>query len=318
MTSWEQKLKENKCGLYMTVHANGAMVDDNLENDDIRKTIIAGEKNKNHNGPGNLYRYGVIEVVAYWIPCHCTVITAYNKNNNGNSPKDKSWRRRKFMDKEGEKTCPRCGKADLVVGEYPLVILDNVIGDFPGLGCTNCELVCFDEKTSIVIRNVIKDFEMRPINSEEQCLLLLFASSKPIRGATVFMKEVFLLFKEKLNEFNIPALSPHFIPYHYGPYSFDIESAWHTLDDLGLIKIEGQKSSKSESFYLTEEGMERAKEIFNSMPVELQESLYEWRRGLDELGRDGILKLVYQKYPYYRTKSKIIDDVLPNWAHRRA
>ena len=71
----------------MTAHANGAMVDDNLENDDIRKTIIAGEKNKNHNGPGNLYRYGVIEVVAYWIPCHCTVITAYNKNNNGNSPK---------------------------------------------------------------------------------------------------------------------------------------------------------------------------------------------------------------------------------------
>ena len=247
---------------------------------------------------GNIYRYGVIEVVAYWIPCHCTVITAYNKNNKGNDlSKDKSWRRRKYMDRRGEKTCPRCGKADLVFGEYPLVISDDAIGDFPGLGCSNCELICFDEKTSKVIRMIIRDTKTQPLNSEDQCLLLLYASTKPIQGATVFMKEAFLLFKEKLREFNIPSLSPHFIAYYYGPYSFDIEDAWHTLDDLGLIKIEGQKSSKRESFYLTEEGKERAKEIFDSLPIELQNGLYGWRRGLDELGRDGILKLVYQEYP---------------------
>lgn len=319
MTSWELKLKENQCGLYMTLHANSAMVDDNLENEDIRETIIKGKKNKNNKGPGHIYRCGVIEVVAYWIPCHCTVITAYNRSRDGNtSPKDKSSRRRKYMDREGENTCPRCGKADLAFGVYPVVISGNAIGDFAGLGCSNCELTCFDEKTSEIIRKAINKLKTLPLNSEEQCLLLLISSNKPIRGATVFMKEAFLLFKEILPEFNIPALSPHFIPYYYGPYSFDIEDAWRTLEELGLVKIEGQKSSKSESFYLTEEGIKEAKKIFDQMPKELQESLYEWRRGLDELGRDGILKLVYEAYPYYRTKSKIVEEVLPNWAHRRA
>ena len=213
--------------------------------------------------------------------------------------------------------CPRCGKADLAFGEYPLVILDKAIGDFPGLSCPNCKLTCFDEKTSNIIRNKIRDHKMQPLNSEEQCLLLLYASSKPIRGPTVFMKEAFLLFEEKLKEFDIPALSPHYIAYHYGPYSFDIEDAWRTLDELGLIKIEGQKSSRRETFYLTDEGAERAKKIFDSLPPELRNNLYEWRRGLDELGRDGILKVVYLDYPDFRVKSKIVNEVLPNWAHRR-
>jgi len=53
------------------------------------------------------------------------------------------------------------------------------------------------------------------------------------------------------------------------------------------------------------------------LPPELRNNLYEWRRGLDELGRDGILKVVYLDYPDFRVKSKIVNEVLPNWAHRR-
>lgn len=86
---WELKLKEKKCGLYLTSHGNDAMVDDDLEDDVVLETIIDGKKNKNHRGPGYIYKKGVIEAIAYWIPCHCIVITAYNKNKSDKPHKDK-------------------------------------------------------------------------------------------------------------------------------------------------------------------------------------------------------------------------------------
>lgn len=304
--------------LYLTPHANVEMVRDQLGSEDIRDTIINGDKNKNHRGPGYIYKKGVIDVIATWKTCHCTVVTAYNENHSSNSSKDKSWRRKKYMDRRNEKTCPRCGKADLEFGHIPLEISDIVIGDFPGLRCPNCKFTCFDEETSKIIRDVIRCSGILPLTSEEQCLLLLFASNKPIRGATIFMKEAFLLFKEKLNEFKIPAVSPNFISHYYGPYSFDIEEAWQNLEALGLIEVIGKKSSRGETFYLTEEGTKRAKQILESLPHEIHNNLYEWRRGLDELGREGILKVVYQDYPQYLEKSRIKNKILPNWAHRRA
>jgi len=215
-------------------------------------------------------------------------------------------------------TCPRCYKAELEFGDHPFEVSDKVIGEYPGLKCPNCQLVCFDKAASRLIMETLMESEIHPLNSHELCLLLLYATDKPIKGATVFMKEIFLLFKEKLREFDIPAISPHFISYHYGPYSFDIDEAWRILDELGLIQIQGKKSSRKESFYLTEEGRAKAKRIFDSLPADLQSDLYDWRRGLDELGRDGILKTVYQDYDSYTDKSKIKDEVLPKWTHKRA
>ena len=315
----ELKLRDKECELEIRDHAIGEMIDDYINIDDVENTIINGKKTKNHRNSGWKYRLGLFEVIVDWIKCHCIVITAYNwKDGNRTSPEDKPHRRERYMRKDLDLICPRCHKAELELGDHPFEVSDKVIGEYAGLKCPNCQLVCFDKTSYALIMENLKRSKIHPLNSHELCLLLLYATDKPIQGATIFMKEVFLLVKEKLREFDIPAISPHFISYHYGPYSFDIDEAWRTLDELGLIQIQGKKSSKNESFYLTKEGAERAKQVFDSLPEDLQRGLYDWRRGLDELGRDGILKVVYQDYDYYTDKSKIKDKVLPNWTHGKA
>lgn len=319
MKPQELKLRDRECELDLKDHSLAEMANDNLNIEDVENVIINGEKKKNNRNSGWKYRLGVLEVIADWIKCHCIVITAYNwENGNRTAFEDKQHRRDGYMRKKLDWTCPRCSKAELEFGKHPFEVSDVTIGEFSGFRCPNCQLVCFDKASSKLIMENLKRNKINPLNSHELCLLLLYATDKPIQGATVFMKEVFLLFKEKLREFNIPVVSPHFIPYHYGPYSFDIDEAWRTLDELGFIQVQGKKSSTRESFYLTKEGAERAKKVFDSLPVDLRKGLYDWRRGLDELGRDGILKTVYQEYEDYIDKSKIKDEVLPNWTHKRA
>ncbi len=64
--------------------------------------------------------------------------------------------------------------------------------------------------------------------------------------------------------------------------------------------------------------MAQAKRIYDSLPDNLKKELPEWRRGLDELGNDGILKDVYMKYKEFTDKSKIKKQVLPTGMHKRA
>jgi hypothetical protein len=314
----ELKLKDNKCALYIEGYQLFRLDCNHLGSDDVRQVIIEGERRDNERGPGYIYKLGVIEVVARWKPCHCHATTIYNKAKDNNQNKSKNQRKRKYMEREREKTCPRCDKADLEFGAQALEISGKVIGEFQGLGCPNCRYICFDEKTSKKICDLIKESNICPIDPADLVLLLLYSYDGPICGAISFMKEAFLLVQEKIKEYKIPVLAPKFISYHYGPYSFDIVESWYNLEQLGLMKIEGTRSSPKEIFSLTEEGKEAAKRIFASLPEDLQKDLPAWRKGLDQLGNRGILKDVYRRYPEYTNKSKIKDEVLPNEIHGRA
>jgi hypothetical protein len=229
----ELKLKDKECELETRDHAIDEMMDDYLDIDEVENIIINGKKIKNPRNSGWKYRLGVFEVIADWIKCHCIVITAYNWKDKNNTSEEKPHRRESYMRKEQGLTCPRCSKAELEFGTHPFEISDKTIGEYPGLKCPNCHLTCFDKASSKQIMESLRRSKIHPLNSHELCLLLLYATDKPIQGATVFMKEAFLLFKEKLKEFDVPAISPHFISYHYGPYSFDIDEAWQTLNELG-------------------------------------------------------------------------------------
>jgi hypothetical protein len=286
--------------------------------EDVRETIIHGEKKRNNRGPGYIYEYGVTVVIVKEKPCHCHTITVYNKEKDNNSAKDKNQRKRRYMERNGELACPRCESADLILGPQKYELYSNVIGEYLGLHCPNCKYTCFDEKTSEEILNAIEKSEICPITSEDLVLILLGSCNKPISGAILFMKEAFLLFEQKLKESSVPVFSPNFIPYHYGPYSFDIDEAWSDLEQLGLIKIEGRRSTSKEIFSLTEEGKEEAQKILESLPENLRKELPSWRQGLDQFGNDGILLDVYKNYPQYTDRSKIKDKVLPKTMHKRA
>jgi len=83
-----ERLNKYHLRLVDMLHEHTKRLDD-IEDDVVLETIIDGKKNKNHRGPGYIYKKGVIEAIAYWIPCHCIVITAYNKNKSDKPHKDK-------------------------------------------------------------------------------------------------------------------------------------------------------------------------------------------------------------------------------------
>lgn len=318
LTPLELKLEKNQCTLYIGGHIIFRMDCNHIEPGDVRETITHGEKRRNHRGPGYIYKHGAIEVVVKEKPCHCHTITVWNKEKNNNSAKDKNQRKSRYMERNGELACPRCEQADLILGPQTYELYGDVIGEYLGLQCPNCRYTCFDEKTSKEILDAIKKFEICPLTSEDIVLILLGCCKKPISGAILFMKEAFLLFEEKLKNSNLPVFSPNFVPYYYGPYSFDIDEAWSNLEQLGLIKTEGRRSTSKEIFSLTEEGRKEAEKILESLPEELRNELPFWRQGLDQFGNDGILLDVYKKYPQYIDKSRIKDKVLPKTMHRRA
>lgn len=295
------------------------MTVDNVSELDVKETILNGAREKNPRGRGDIYQYQIIVVIADSEPCHYYVITVWKTGSEKPSYKNKPYRRRTYMKrKERKKQCPRCSKADLEADDYPLELSGTIYGEFEGYGCSNCGLVFFTEESSRYIRGIISDIRIPPLGIQEQVLLILFATDEPVRGAISFMKEAFLLFKEKLKKYEIPALSPNFIPYHYGPYSFDLVEAWDELEGQGIITRKGRPFTNKEIFFLTTKGQKEAKKIFESMPVDLRKELPAWRRGLDELGNDGILKDVYLKYPEFTDKSKIRNKVLPRGMRGRA
>lgn len=314
------RAEEFECELKRSLEVISEMINDNITVIDVKETILNGKIQKNYRGEGKKYKHEVIVVIADSIPCHYYVITAWKETGRKLSNKNKPYRRRRYMRRKqkAKKPCTRCGKANLESGMYPLEISGKVYGEFSGDGCPNCGLVFYDEKTSEEIEKIIKGLSRSPLNPVELCLILLYASKEPIKGSISFMKEAFLLFKEKLVEFDVPSLSPHFISYHYGPYSFDIVESWYLMEDEKLIRTTGMRSTSKEHFHLTPKGKKEAKKLYDALPKDMKRRLNALRRGWDELGNDGILKLVYEKYPGYTDKSKIRKQVLPRNIHGRA
>jgi hypothetical protein len=74
---------------------------------------------------------------------------------------------------------------------------------------------------------------------------------------------------------------------------------------LGLVDIIGKKNTTKEEFWITDKGTKKIHDKYSKLPTEISSSLRKWRKGLDQLGTNGILKYVYDYYPQFKTKSKI-------------
>lgn len=168
------------------------------------------------------------------------------------------------------------------------------------------------------VQKAIIELKQEKIMSLPELILALFyAQDKEIRGMILLMKEIFLMQMEFAKEENIKLQEAEFISYKYGPYSIDVDKIVDAMEDYGLIISVGRKSTNKEIFYLTLEGKERAKEAFEKLNQHQKEKLKALRKGWDQLGVKGILRLVYTKYPNYTDKSEIIKNVLrENEVHR--
>jgi len=162
------------------------------------------------------------------------------------------------------------------------------------------------------IEKAVAKFKEEQIIPLPDLVLALFYAheDQPIRGMILLMKEIFLMQMEFVKEENIKLQNAEFIPYKYGPYSIDIDKIIDAMEDYGLLISRGRKSTNKEIFYLTRTGKERAKEAFDKLNEHQQKRLKDLRKGWDQLGVNGILKLVYSKYPDYTKESEIIKRVL--------
>lgn len=141
--------------------------------------------------------------------------------------------------------------------------------------------------------------------SPRQVILLLFMEDNnggeldPIR----IQKGLFVLSKEVPKEW-IPAEARHnFVPYLYGPYSFDINSDLKMLVKEGFIKARNKPDVSWKYYSLTEKGKGLVKEKSESMMLELVSYIKTIREFVGELPFDLLLKVVYKKYPEYAAKS---------------
>ena len=151
---------------------------------------------------------------------------------------------------------------------------------------------------------VFNKIEGKEFTVSDLILILLHSHpEKSIFGRVLLVKQVFLLTREVLNAEKIQ--NAKFIPYRYGMYSFVVGNSLTNLEYSGYIERRGKKNTKLEQFCITDKGKKYISKIFESLPENLQKTIKEKRKGWDQLGYDGILRLVYQKYPEYKEKSRI-------------
>jgi len=150
------------------------------------------------------------------------------------------------------------------------------------------------------------------ITIEEWILILLYAQKdKPITGKLMFVKQAFLLAKDVF-----PSIEEkfEFYPASFGPYSKEFAKSVNKLiekEDISLEILEAKKEGDTEiyRFRLSKDGEENAKNAFNKLPDEYKNKIRRKRRGWDQLGYTGIVRLVYTKYPEYAIYSNIKESI---------
>lgn len=158
-------------------------------------------------------------------------------------------------------------------------------------------------------KNKTQSIILDTITIEEWILILLYAQKdKPITGKLMFVKQAFLLAKDVF-----PSIDERFefYPASFGPYSKEFAKSMNKLIEKGDIHLEVKKEGDNEiyRFRLSKDGEESAKKVFNKLPDEYKKIIQRKRRGWDQLGYTGIVRLVYTKYPEYAIASKIKESI---------
>lgn len=135
---------------------------------------------------------------------------------------------------------------------------------------------------------------------------LIGLGSKPIQGRIMLIKEAFMFYQEKLRDLHSKPLIG-FFPHRYGPFSRDIAIEIKAMARDGLVRVDEEGGVA-----LTDLGKIAFRKITESYPGELKADLMNYRKGLDELGSDGIMRYVYENFIDYTLNSKVKSRYLKN------
>ncbi len=187
-----------------------------------------------------------------------------------------------------------------------------------GKVCSVCGERFFLMDDLLLLEEILRarETEGAPLSIEDAVILL--AGTYPdfeVSGKLVMQKEMFLLEKSFAPEHRINIRPMEFVPFHMGPYSKRLKQVLQDLQDAGIIETRPLAGRKGVAYKLTDRGKRLAEERKNLLQPEVWEQLRRRRRGWDELGSHGLLRLVYQDFSAYAGKSQIKEQVEEGFVH---
>jgi hypothetical protein len=142
-------------------------------------------------------------------------------------------------------------------------------------------------------------------HSSDWILALLFVDErKPIKGTLRIMKELFLFRNSgKLPKDTKIGAFYSFIPYDYGPCSFDIYHDLNLLKKKGDIVALKRPDRRYDVYMITDNGAYKAHMFLKRFRPSVLKALFEIKREFNDLSLYELLSYVYEKYPKYTRKS---------------
>ena len=131
-------------------------------------------------------------------------------------------------------------------------------------------------------------------------LLLLFDGAAQPLDRVRIQKSLFL-FAERSKALGSEKYD--FVPYHYGPFSFDIYPDLDRLVAQGLLRLEVTTTSTSPRYALTAAGVSAVEELRPSAPSERLTLLHSLRDWVTERTFRALLSDLYRLYPLYAVNS---------------
>jgi uncharacterized protein YwgA len=152
--------------------------------------------------------------------------------------------------------------------------------------------------------------QVAPISIEDAILLLMGTyPDLDVSGALVMQKEMFLLEKEFAPLHGLQIEPMDFEPYHMGPFSKKLAAILTALEAKGLIETRPLTGREGTGFWLTKNGRKAAESAKTNILLDALKQLRSRRRAWDELGSQGLLRLVYEGFSAYAAKSRIKDQI---------
>lgn len=141
----------------------------------------------------------------------------------------------------------------------------------------------------------------------QKILLSLLSYAQESLPSISFVKLVFLLRKE--TDFSNDSTFYDFMPYKFGPFSFTLYHELANLKSQGFVKHENGKIS------LCSENVLSTKKVISDIPWASQKIVRNMMISNGEKDKDTLLKEVYDRYPWYATRSEILELRKQSVAH---
>lgn len=116
---------------------------------------------------------------------------------------------------------------------------------------------------------------------------------------TRLVKYAFLLRERQYKTIEAPAYYD-FVPYRFGPFSFELFHDLSALQKDGLVNMD---PSDEDSLSLSASQERALRQEFESLPWEIRQAICDLAREYGNVPLADLLQGVYTKYPYYASKS---------------